>query len=127
MAGVRADLNFRLDAMAATMTLIVSGIGLLTLVYAWQYFSADTPDLLEIGRLPFVTPYEKPTRHEALRYYRRVADSYGLQITFGEEVLAVVGHESPGTPAFPVAPPSRPGPSLTRADATPTARLASST
>lgn len=48
-----------------------------------------TPDLLEIGQLPFVTPYEKPTRHEALRYYRRVVDRYGLQIAFGEEVVAV--------------------------------------
>ena len=27
-----------------------------------------TPELLEIGNLPFVTPYEKPTRPEALRY-----------------------------------------------------------
>ncbi len=31
-----------------------------------------TPELLEIGGLPFVSPYEKPTRQEALRYYRRV-------------------------------------------------------
>ncbi|MGE3508634.1 MAG: YpdA family putative bacillithiol disulfide reductase [Vicinamibacterales bacterium] len=48
-----------------------------------------TPDLLEIGRLPFVTPYEKPTRHEALRYYRRVVDAYRLSIAFGEEVVSV--------------------------------------
>jgi thioredoxin reductase (NADPH) len=48
-----------------------------------------TPDLLEIGQLPFVTPYEKPTRGEALRYYRRVVDSYQLRMTFGEEVLSV--------------------------------------
>ena len=48
-----------------------------------------TPDLLEIGKLPFVTPYEKPTRHEALRYYRRVVDAYDLKIAFGEEVLAI--------------------------------------
>ena len=31
-----------------------------------------TPELLEIGGLPLVTPYDKPTRLEALRYYRRV-------------------------------------------------------
>src|SRR5690348_10729290 len=48
-----------------------------------------TPDLLEIGSLPFVTPYEKPTRHEALRYYRRVVDRYQIPIAFGEEVLSV--------------------------------------
>src|SRR3954451_3157278 len=48
-----------------------------------------TPDLLEIGGLPFVTPYEKPTRHEALRYYRRVSDTYALKVTLGEEGDAV--------------------------------------
>jgi len=48
-----------------------------------------TPDLLEIGGLPFVTPYEKPTRLEALRYYRRVVDTYSLDVTLGEEVTAI--------------------------------------
>jgi thioredoxin reductase (NADPH) len=48
-----------------------------------------TPDLLEIGGLPFATPYEKPTQWEALRYYRRVADTYQLRIALGEEVLAI--------------------------------------
>jgi len=48
-----------------------------------------TPDLLEIGGLPFVTPYEKPTQWEALRYYRRVADTYRLRIAFGEEALQI--------------------------------------
>ena len=33
-----------------------------------------TPELLEIGGLPFVSPYEKPTRAEALKYYRKVVD-----------------------------------------------------
>jgi thioredoxin reductase (NADPH) len=45
-----------------------------------------TPELLEIGGLPFTTPYFKPTRVEALSYYRRVADSYRLKIAFGERV-----------------------------------------
>ncbi len=48
-----------------------------------------TPELLEIGGLPFVSPYEKPTRHEALKYYRKVADAYDLQIALGEKVLSV--------------------------------------
>jgi thioredoxin reductase (NADPH) len=48
-----------------------------------------TPELLEVGGLPFVSPYEKPTRAEALRYYRKVVDIYDLQIAFGEQVLAV--------------------------------------
>ena len=37
-----------------------------------------TPELLEIGGLPLVTPYEKPTRIEALRYYRRVAEKFDV-------------------------------------------------
>jgi thioredoxin reductase (NADPH) len=45
-----------------------------------------TPELLEIGGLPFVSPYEKPTRPESLRYYRRVADTFELDIVFGETV-----------------------------------------
>src|SRR5207249_1863967 len=48
-----------------------------------------TPELLEIGGLPFVSPYEKPTRAEALRYYRRVVDAFDLQISFDETVLSV--------------------------------------
>lgn len=52
-----------------------------------------TPELLEIGGLPFVSPYEKPTRAEALKYYRRVADAFDLQITFGEQVLSVQREE----------------------------------
>jgi len=48
-----------------------------------------TPELLEIGGLPFVTPYEKPTRLEALKYYRRVVESFGLQVALGEEVTSV--------------------------------------
>jgi thioredoxin reductase (NADPH) len=48
-----------------------------------------TPDLLEIGGLPFVTPYEKPTQWEALRYYRRVADAFGLRIALGEELREI--------------------------------------
>jgi thioredoxin reductase (NADPH) len=48
-----------------------------------------TPELLEIGGLPFVSPFDKPTRLEALRYYRRVADAYDLQISLEETVLKV--------------------------------------
>lgn len=55
-----------------------------------------TPELLEIGGLPFVTPYEKPTRHEALRYYRRVVDTFDLQIAFDERVTAVAREPAVG-------------------------------
>jgi thioredoxin reductase (NADPH) len=54
-----------------------------------------TPELLEIGGLPLVSPFEKPTRIEALRYYRRVVDTYNLQIEFGEQVIAVTREPGP--------------------------------
>jgi thioredoxin reductase (NADPH) len=52
-----------------------------------------TPELLEIGGLPFVTPYDKPTRMEALRYYRRVADTYDLGVATGVEVTSLFREE----------------------------------
>jgi len=55
-----------------------------------------TPELLEIGGLPLVSPFEKPTRLEALRYYRRVVDTYDLAIDFGEQVVTVEPASAPG-------------------------------
>ena len=39
-----------------------------------------TPELLEIGDIPMTSLNEKPVRAEALKYYRRVADHYQLDI-----------------------------------------------
>jgi len=39
-----------------------------------------TPELLEIGDIPFPTAHMKPTRQEALEYYRKVADHYQLHV-----------------------------------------------
>src|SRR5260370_27789574 len=61
-----------------------------------------TPELLEIGGLPFVSPYEKPTRTEALRYYRKVVDTYDLQIAFEEQVLSVTRETEDGEAIFAV-------------------------
>src|SRR5215831_20401081 len=52
-----------------------------------------TPELLEIGGLPLITPYQKPTRIEALKYYRRAADTYRLKIHLYETVLSVIGSD----------------------------------
>ncbi len=49
-----------------------------------------TPELMEIGGLPFVSPHEKPARLEALRYYRRVTDTYALDVHFDEPVSNLV-------------------------------------
>src|ERR1700680_724984 len=54
-----------------------------------QMVFSSTPELPEFGGLPVVSPYDKPTRTEALRYYRRVVDTFDLQISFDETVLSV--------------------------------------
>jgi thioredoxin reductase (NADPH) len=39
-----------------------------------------TPELLEIGEMPFSSPNQKPNRNEALEYYRKVAEHYRLKV-----------------------------------------------
>ena len=52
-----------------------------------------TPELLEIGDLPLVCAAEKPTRVEALKYYRKAAEHYGLELRLYERVLRVDGQD----------------------------------
>jgi thioredoxin reductase (NADPH) len=49
----------------------------------------STPDKLEIGGVPFITAGEKPTRREALAYYRRVAEYFELDVRAYHEVQRV--------------------------------------
>ncbi|HTC40987.1 MAG TPA: YpdA family putative bacillithiol disulfide reductase [Candidatus Acidoferrales bacterium] len=51
-----------------------------------------TPELLEIGDLPLVCGGEKPTRAEALKYYRKGTEHYALELRLFEKVLRVDGH-----------------------------------
>src|SRR5271157_4843793 len=52
-----------------------------------------TPELLEIGCIPFPSPHTKPDRNEALQYYRRVADLYKLDIRQYHRVERVGGRD----------------------------------
>ncbi len=56
-----------------------------------EFFS--TPDLLELGGHPFSTQRYKPTREEALDYYRRVAESEHLNLRLYETVQTTTGVE----------------------------------
>ncbi|MCL6456467.1 MAG: YpdA family putative bacillithiol disulfide reductase [Gorillibacterium sp.] len=49
----------------------------------------STPELLEIGGVPFVTANERPTRLEGLNYYRTVAERKELRIRTYETVTAI--------------------------------------
>ncbi len=53
-----------------------------------------TPELLEIGEIPFTTSLAKPTRLEALEYYRRVAEHYELNIRQYEWVKTITGEDN---------------------------------
>jgi thioredoxin reductase (NADPH) len=50
-----------------------------------------TPELLEIGDMPFSSPNQKPTRSEALEYYRKVAEHYCLDVRQYQKVDRVTG------------------------------------
>lgn len=55
--------------------------------YYLQYFS--TAEKLEIGGVPFTIADPKPTRREALTYYRRVVEAYELDVRQYEEVTSI--------------------------------------
>jgi len=52
-----------------------------------------TPELLEIGSMPFSSPNQKPNRNEALEYYRKVAEHYHLNVLQYHTVDSVSGSD----------------------------------
>jgi thioredoxin reductase (NADPH) len=52
-----------------------------------------TPELLEIGDIPFTTANQKPNRSEALEYYRNVAQHYQLDVRQYQRVASVTGYD----------------------------------
>ena len=52
-----------------------------------------TPELLEIGDLPMTCATEKPTRVDALKYYRKTTEHYQLDLRLFETVENVEGHD----------------------------------
>jgi len=61
-----------------------------------------TPELLEIGGLPFPTLRDKPSRDETLRYYRKVVDTYELKIDMGKTVASISRAQNGGDSVFTV-------------------------
>jgi thioredoxin reductase (NADPH) len=52
-----------------------------------------TPELLEIGNMPFSSPNQKPNRNEALEYYRKVAEHYQLEMRLYQAVSSLTGED----------------------------------
>jgi thioredoxin reductase (NADPH) len=53
-----------------------------------------TPELLEIGNIPMTSLNDKPNRAEALKYYRKVADHFQLNIHQYERVDRIAGEDN---------------------------------
>lgn len=81
IAAARAGLNYLVIEKGALVNSIFN--------YPRNMIFFTTPELLEIGGLPFTTPFFKPTRLEALGYYRRVTDTFELKVSFDEKVRNV--------------------------------------
>jgi len=59
--------------------------------YYMTFFS--TAVMLEVGNVPFTIPDSKPTRREALAYYRRVVEHWDMDVRQYEEVVEIRGSE----------------------------------
>lgn len=64
---------------------------LLDYPYYMTFFS--TAVMLEVGNVPFTIPNPKPTRREALAYYRRVVEHWGIAVHQYETVVEISGRE----------------------------------
>lgn len=81
-----------IDALRADLKLLILEKGCLVnslFHYPPNMTFFTTRELLEIGDLPFTSINVKPTRAEALEYYRRVADHYRLPVHYEERVMRV--------------------------------------
>src|SRR6266705_923568 len=78
-----------LDAQKAGLDYLVMEKG--CLVNSLYHYPANmtffsTSERLEIGEVPFISNNPKPTRPEALEYYRRVCTTWNLNVRLYEEV-----------------------------------------
>jgi thioredoxin reductase (NADPH) len=92
IGGGPIGLNCGLEAKKAGLSYVILEKGaLVNSLYNYPinmtFFS--TSERLEIGGVPFVSNSSKPTRAEALEYYRRVAITGGLRVKLFEEVVEV--------------------------------------
>lgn len=107
LATAIAAKHFNLDYVVIEQGSLVDGIARFPLNMV--FFT--TPELLEIGGIPLTTPYDKPTRAEALRYYRKVVDTFQLQVQLFEKVESI---EPPSGPDEPFVVSSRTSRGVTR-------------
>lgn len=89
IGGGPTGINIGVEASKAGLNYLIIEKGVLT--NSIFHFPANmtffsTSQKLEIADIPFISHSDKPTRREALEYYRRILESYELNIHFYEEV-----------------------------------------
>ena len=94
LATAIAAKHFNLDYVVLEQGALVDGI----VRFPLNMVFFTTPELLEIGGLPLTSPFDKPTRAEALQYYRKVVDTFQLQVSLFEKVTAIQPPSEPGGP-----------------------------
>lgn len=97
VGGGPSGLNVAISAHKAGLRYIVLEKGVLAnSIYHFPrnmtFFS--TSRLLEIGAVPFISHGDKPTRQEALEYYRRLKEYWKLRVNCYEEVLSMAPSDS---------------------------------
>jgi len=91
-----AGLSCAIEARNAGMKyLVVDKGGIVDSIQHYQrdMFFFSTPELLEIGGIPFVVPATRPTSLDCVNYYRTVAEHYALNISFFDPVLSAEKRE----------------------------------
>ncbi len=97
IGGGPTGINVGVEAEKAGLHYLILEKGMLT--NSIFHFPANmtffsTSKKLEIADIPFISHTDKPTRREALEYYRRIIESYKLQIHFYEEVTSLAHEEN---------------------------------
>ena len=96
IGGGPTGINVGVEAKKAGLSYLIIEKGLL--VNSIFHFPANmtffsTSKNLEIVDIPFISHQDKPTRREALEYYRRIVESYGLNIHYYETVKGMKRNE----------------------------------
>jgi thioredoxin reductase (NADPH) len=97
VGGGPTGINVAVEAKKAGLTYLILEKGML--VNSIFHFPANmtffsTSKNLEIVDIPFISHTDKPTRHEALEYYRRITESHQLNIHYYEQVDRVLEVEN---------------------------------
>ena len=90
-------LNCAIEAIKSNLSYLIIDKGcLINSLYNYPnnmtFFS--TSDKLEIGNIPFISHNSKPTKAEAMEYYRRVSSSWKLKLNLYEEVFNIKKDEN---------------------------------